>query len=215
MKKFFVILIVFSLTLLLNNCEKEKEESPIFQPKEIREFLTSPEWTKYECLFASYGAYNTGTVQISENNETVQMFLPYYKYVDNENVKVAELQIIKMEPGMLPEGDLYFINLVDFTRFDFESRTGNVLMYGVNYQNFLHDEYLVVDNIIQTNDFYPMPDKYLEDQAKRIGFFKCYRIIRNHYESIDVIKFLCDFEGISCWMAATGSCLYVMARQTK
>lgn len=214
MKKLSIFLtMVFLITI--NGCEKTELDPPDPQPKEIREFLNSPDWIKYECSVSQYGMYSTGTIQKDENDETMQMFLPYYIYTESDTVKVAELQIVKMEPGLLPDGDTYFINLIDFTRFDLESKTGNVSMYGVNFQNFLHDEYLVIDNIIQTNDFYPMPDKYFEEQTKGINFFRCYRIIRNHYDSIDALKFLCDFDGMACWMAASGSCLYLMAMQTK
>ncbi len=214
MKKLSIFLTMFFL-IAINSCEKNELNPPDPQPREIREFLNSPDWTKYECSVSRYGMYSTGTIQKNENDETVQMFLPYYIYTESDTVKVAELQIVKMEPGLLPDGDIYFINLIDFTRFDLQSKTGNVSMYGVNFENFLHDEYLVIDNIIQTNDFYPMPDKYLEQQVKGINFFACYRAIRNHYDSIDVLKFLCDFDGMACWMAASGSCLYLMAMQTK
>jgi hypothetical protein len=208
MKKFIVILTVFFLALF-NNCKKiEPEPEPLVplvpQPKEMREFFKSPEWAKYECLYDYYGWYGTGTVQYGRDSVMLQMFLPYYSA---DSVKTALLQIIKMKPGLLPDSDTYFINFIDLIKFDSNTKTGNVYMYGTNYSNFMHDEYVVVDNIIQGGVSYPAPDKYNEETMKKMGFFKCYSLVRDYYDSRPFIRFLCDWDGAACILSASLTCL--------
>lgn len=203
MKKTIPILIL----VLIVGCEKIEPSD--LQPTEVREFLNSSDWIKYECLFEKYGTLGIGSVEYEMDSTKVQITLPYYR---QDSTQTAMLQITKMDYGVLPNGDLYFINCVDLTRFDMKSKTGNVSMYGTNFDNFLHDEYLVIDNIIQVNYDYPLPDKYIEQlSTKKVGFFTCYKAMRDYWETIPVVKFLCDFDGLACFIAASFDCLMYLS----
>jgi hypothetical protein len=206
MKRFSFIRIVFFLTLFVG-CEKEIAVIDS-QPKEVRELFKSPEWTKYSCLFDKYGKYGTGIVQYDADSVMQQLFLPYY---NADSVKTAMLQVMIMDAGLLPNNDTYFINLIDLTKFDNVCLTGTVDMYGTNFDNFMHDTYLVVDNEIKAEQDYPMPGKYLDEQSKKVGFFACYKAVRDYWDNNAIIKFLCDVDGMACLMAASFNCLMYLA----
>jgi len=114
MKKFIVILIVSFLAFFITNCEKNETESepefPVYQPKEVQEFLNSEDFKKNECLFENYGQIGIGKVQRLQisGDSAYQLIIPTVL----KNDTTAYLQVIKLPEGNLPESGVYFMNLI-------------------------------------------------------------------------------------------------------
>jgi hypothetical protein len=213
MKKFIVILIVFFLAFFITNCEKNetesKPESPVYQPKEVQEFLNSEDFKKNECLFENYGQIGIGKVERFQilGDSAYQLIIPTVLNSDT----TAYLQVIKLPEGNLPESAVYFMNLIDLTRgFDNSKLTGNVVMLGINYDAFQHCELTVKKNIIVFSEFFPLPDKYLEEMATKCkfrDFLSCYRHTREAMDADDTFYFLCDIVGSACAVSAAAYCI--------
>lgn len=207
MKKFFVILVV-SLFSFFTNCEKTEmiDETVDSQPKEIREFLNSPDFAKYQGKISEIGRYGVGEVFLYEDG-SIQMALPLYNKFDS---LVAKLQVIKMYKGILPDdADEYFINVIYLSKFDESSLSGIITMSGMNFDNFVHTEYYVLDNVIQEDIHYPVPAKFQDISAKNFlpEFFSCYRRTMGYYHNNDTWNWVCGVTGAVCAWSASGLCL--------
>jgi hypothetical protein len=208
MKKIFIVLTMFFI-IVINGCEKLELTNP--QSKKVQDFLNSKEFKNNECTIASYGKIGIGKVESLNqlNKSAEQLLIPILK----NDVLVAYLQVIELPKDNLPDGEIYFMNLVDFKNFDNNVLTGTVTMLGLNYGRVKHSEFVVKNNKISIFNSFPAPKEYQDRFSK--GFLKdflaCYRQQREWQDSIDIIYFTCELAKQSCVLAASAWCIWELA----
>src|SRR4030042_5286176 len=131
MKKITIFLTMVFL-IAINSCEETEFVDP--QPKEVQEFLNSEDFKKYEYFFADYGQIDIGKVEWLQiyGDSAYQLMIPLLDNLDKKTI-TAYLQVNKVPEGELPDGGVYFMNLIDLKEFDNSTLTGDVVMLGINY----------------------------------------------------------------------------------
>lgn len=205
---FFGLLIL--LPLSFTDCEK-RAESPNLQFELVQKFLDSNEFCKNESLFNSYGSIGKGKIEtiIDGTNEIQYLMIPIMK----SNLIVAYIQALEIKKDWLPNKETWAMNLIDVRRFDNTTLTGNVRMYDLNFDVFMHTEMMVTGNKITSWVCLDLPKdislKYdLASKGKFAEFFACYRSVRDYQDSNDILNFICDWAEVSCAASATAFCLY-------
>jgi len=210
------------MLLINNHCEKNEPTVPTHprtQPKQVREFLGSRDFINHEFFFTDYGYIGFGEVEwtVTNGDSTFQLFIPLIQISGEDTIVKAKIQVMKLPKGELPNGEVYFMNLLDLTAFDNCTLCGHVKMIGVNYGDFEHAEFKVLDNIIVSSQFYTTPQQYLEAQVEQStkgrlkDFLACYRATRQAMDQDDVLFFVCDVTDMVmpvCSMSAAAYCIY-------
>jgi hypothetical protein len=208
-KSVIFVLLIF-LPLSLTDCEKKVELDDI-QDELVQKFLDSKEFCKNETLFNSYGSIGKGKIETINDGENYihYLMIPIMKSKEI----VAYIQALEIMKDHLPNNEIWAMNLIDLKRFNYATLTGEVSMYDLNFDAFLHTSMMVSGNKITSWLSFDLPKdislKYdVASKGKIAEFFACYREIRDYYDSIDVLNFICDWAGVSCASAATAFCLY-------
>jgi hypothetical protein len=226
MKKFYVILIVSFLALFLPNCKKN-EESLI--PKEVQEFLDSKEFEKNKTFLVSYGEIypeNIRVINLLEGEQVIGYYL-MVSITQNQDT-VAYIQVLPSEKiNILPNGDMYAMNLMVLSDWDKKTLTGSVMMYDLNFDQFWHVTADIINNQVARVIFNPIPQqteqKYQEFLSEKKGevcgasggFFSCYKCVKAQIASDEMMDFVCDIPGISayCWAGGAIFCAHQMLTQ--
>ena len=231
MKKFFVIFTVFFLAFFLTNCEENESEPLITLSKEVQDFLNSKEFEKNKTFLDSYGLIckeNIKVVNLLEEEQVVGYYLTV-PITQNKDT-LAYLQVLPSEViNMLPNGDMYAMNLMVLSDWDNKQITGTVMMYDLNFDQFWHATAEVVYNQVigvifnsvpkETEKRYP---EFFTSETKgdpcgsSRSFFQCYRCVKANYIEADPgMNFFCDIPGISsyCWAGASIWCAKEMLSQ--
>ncbi len=132
--------------------------------------------------------------------------------------------------GFLPENAIFALSFQD--RLNYDSKTGNgmVTFYDLNYNNFKHSIVHFEKKMAVKWQYFEMSDsekkqysglKGPKSEAGRhfcdtnnngnVGFFECYRCIKNAIEANGFSSFICDFASTNCFTSTTAACLYIAA----
>jgi hypothetical protein len=212
MKKITIVILIFAFIAVFS-CEKKTDPGDL-QNHLVRSFMDSREFCKNELLFNSYGSIGEGKIEtLNDGTDMVQ----YLMIPIMEAGKItAYIQAVDLQRECLPNKERWAMNLVDLRNFDNTSLTGNVRMYDLNYDAFMHSEMTVSDNKILSWSCSDLPQitalKYdVASKGKFAQFFACYRETRAWYDSNDYVNFICDWANVSCAASASAYCLWQAA----
>lgn len=228
MKKITFVLIVF-LFIAINGCDKNYEKA---DPQDllIQSFLSSEEFEKNEILFNSYGQIARDKISIESlpvGEELVKyLMIPILK---NDKI-VAYVQVLEVKTKNLPNRDTYAMNLIDLINFNNDAITGNIRMFDLNYDGFMHSNIAVVNKEVLSWKSFSMPQeialKYEDlrvDLSKgyvpcdsngngNLGFFECYSCFNDAIDSNEMSEFICDIPiggWIACFASVSIACAYL------
>lgn len=144
---------IFTLVVILG-CTKMEIALPqndlSFEAKKL--MLSSTVHRNQEYI-SSFGIINFSeskviTLMISSDDTATLIITPIIK----NGVVLATIESIKIPNNRLPHNDDYAINLVDYRKYDFKTKTGNIEMVDINYDLFNHSSVYVVNNLIKKWD---------------------------------------------------------------
>jgi hypothetical protein len=209
MKKITIVFLIFAFMAVFS-CEKKTDPAD-FQNQLVRSFMGSKEFCKNELLFNTYGSIGEGKIETLNDGTDIAQYLMIP--IMEAGKITAYIQAVDLRKECLPNKERWAMNLIDLRAFDNAALTGNVRMYDLNYDAFMHSEMTVSDNKILAWKCADLPEitalKYdVVSKGKFAQFFACYRETREWYDSNDYVNFICDWASVSCAAAATAWCLW-------
>lgn len=144
------IISTFLLTIIFFGCAKNDSESSKTEiPQQVITLKNSSAILRNNDFISSFGKINYSNSVIEElnlggSNSTSFIVIPILK----NGMVVATIEAVKISKGKLPYGDGYALNLVDYSSCNIETKTGKILMYDMNYDNYQHSTIKVQDNKI-------------------------------------------------------------------
>jgi hypothetical protein len=212
MKNVTIVFLIFALMAVFS-CEKKTDPADL-QNQLVRSFMDSNEFCKNELLFNSYGSFGEGKIEIINDGSDVIQYI-MIPIIEADRI-TAYIQAVDLKREWLPNKERWAMNLIDLRAFDNTTLTGNVRMYDLNYDVFMHSEMTVGDNKILSWKCADLPEitalKYdVVSKGKFAQFFACYRETRAWYDSNDYLNFICDWANVSCAASASAYCLWQAA----
>jgi len=199
----------------------------------VVKFMESETYKNHQMFIDRYGRLNEAESSLQSLNDyggdkDELLIIPI---VDIKNNVTAVLEIVDLKKrDFLPNGDVYAINLVDYTSFDLQSRSGEVKMYDLNYGESLHSSITIDKNIvlnwrtvpvtyrgnnrIKSNGLYKLCDK---NKDSDISFFECYSCAKEAISGSGTFaEWFCDIpilgKHTSCFVSISAACVVVSSK---
>ena len=185
--------------ILVFGCINTEISPPINDlSKEIKQLLSSSTIHRNQDYLSSFGTitYNetiTKKIILIEGDTALLFITPIYK----KGIVVAAIESVKIPNNRLPHDDDYAINLVDYQKYDFRTKTGSIEMIDINYDLFHHSKLNVVNNLVQNWDSKGLSKK-LEEKYDSPNLKQSSKQVQNSMQllhSTGSIYTICDGNG--------------------
>lgn len=240
MKKQILPFAILSVFLLMFSCEKNVlvDNSNLLHYDLLHQFTSSDD---FNTLF-NQNIYFKDIGNVDYNKSKVETIS-----VDNDNHNILSVAISKddiitgqiigiklpKESKKLTTGHTYIMAFRDYREFSFETKSGIIRDYDLNYDGYNCGYILVEDNLIQSIDASKMPyhiqKKYSFKKGSNynskhpcdfsgdgdISFGECYGCLREAINSHGDTEFLCDALNILgvCNLSVAVSCIIISSRE--
>lgn len=168
--------------ILVFGCINTEISPPINDlSKEIKQLLTSSTIHRNQDYLSSFGTitYNetiTKKIILIEGDTALLFITPIYK----KGIVVAAIESVKIPNNRLPHDDDYAINLVDYQKYDFRTKTGSI--------------YTICDG----------------NGDQNISFSECYKCVSDAIAADGFSTFICDIPILgwaSCFVSKSATCI--------
>jgi hypothetical protein len=234
MKKLFLIAVLcagtfFAKSLLAGDSGATNTVlvNPELQNDPIDEFLNSPEFARVarDPQWSGLGTVNRRLSYINYPESGPRQ--PIIHVVIESNGKVVGvIEAIKApDNGWLPQGENYFMLARDYREYDFNSKTGVIRYFDLNYKNHLGGVITVGQGKVQNWDTYDIPEETLREndnlrkkphycdknQSGNVTFVECYQCMKKACAGDDACDTICDILNIGGWCSGSiaSSCVII------
>ncbi|MEY2940552.1 MAG: hypothetical protein RJA67_237 [Bacteroidota bacterium] len=168
--------------ILVFGCINTEISPPINDlSKEIKQLLSSSTIHRNQDYLSSFGTitYNetiTKKIILIEGDTALLFITPIYK----KGIVVAAIESVKIPNNRLPHDDDYAINVVDYQKYDFRTKTGSI--------------YTICDG----------------NGDQNISFSECYKCVSDAIAADGFSTFICDIPILgwaSCFVSKSATCI--------
>jgi hypothetical protein len=227
MKKLFLIAALCAGTFFTKSLIAGKSESnnavvvnPQVQPDPIDEYLASPEFARIarDPQWARLGVVNRRKSYINYPETGPRQPIIHVVIEDNNGRVVGIIEAIKTpDDGWMPNRENYIALIRDYREYDFDTKTGVIRYYDLNYKNHLGGVITVAQGKVQNWDTYDIPQETLREydslrkkphycdknQNGNVTFVECYKCMKNACDGHDECSTLCDLLGFGTYCVGT------------
>jgi hypothetical protein len=156
MKKIFLSLLVSTISLLsFAQINPASERMPL-----IDAFLNSPEYSRVQIKVAALGNIDLTLSKVIYKDDDLNKPIINIA-ITNRGVATGLMEIIPLPTNSLstlPQNDKYVMQLIDYSNYDLNIKTGIIKTYDLNYEGYLSSEISVNNSSIDNFNVYRIPN---------------------------------------------------------
>jgi hypothetical protein len=230
------LLLAFALITTIWACKKFNRSNNIETVSDnpvINKFLNSNEYLKNKVLISSYGEIDFTQSKTDSIKHKNKIFNVIYLTIVKDNKVQAGVEIVDLSGKKLSDGDSYAINLLELKHFDIKSTTGNIKMYDLNKNAFMHSDITITNNRINSwktfpinkvklASYIPTSNNYIFARKSTnicdlnkngdVSFSECYKCLNDTIDTDGFSKWVCDTPVVgwaSCYISVTAACVVI------
>ncbi len=206
----------------------------------LKEFVNSSEFQRSMNSFQDLGdidTENSKSEKVSENGVKFDLIKVYFK---KNNELTGFIEAIKMDSrakNIIPNDDKYLMTLVKYENYDFQSKTGNIKLFDLNYDNFNYSNLSLKNGTFTSKVVSKLPsdiaNKYTNLKKKKdlnnnsaafqsrhycdengngnVGYFECVGCFINACGTSHVCTGMCFLTAPYCGGSIAAACIYIAA----